>query len=68
MRTLADAKPWFREDLARVLVSINEAARGTHRNGRGTSDEYRDGFYDALRCVALSVGIDPEIFAREFLE
>lgn len=57
-----DIKPWFRDDLARTLMSIYfaSASNGTQRTG--DADHYRVGFAAALSSVALAVGVNPESF------
>ena len=57
---VSDIKPWFREDLARTLMSIYfaSAANGSQR----TDSKYRVGFAAALASVALAVGVNPESF------
>ena len=61
MRDPSETKPWFKDDLARVLLGVNAASRQatpTH-----VSDEsYRAGFVAALVSVALVIGIKPEGF------
>ncbi|MBK7448503.1 MAG: hypothetical protein IPJ47_03390 [Anaerolineales bacterium] len=56
-----DIKPWFRDDIARTLMSIYfaSAANGTQRTD---DDNYRVGFAAALSSVALAVGVNPESF------
>ncbi len=57
---VTDIKPWFRDDIARTLMSIYfaSAANGAQR----TDNEYRIGFAAALSSVALAVGVNPESF------
>lgn len=59
---VSDIKPWFREDLARTLMSIYfaSASNGTQRTS--DTDHYRVGFAAALSSVALAVGVNPESF------
>lgn len=59
MANVSDIKPWFREDLARALMSIYFASCG---GGRRDADQYRVGFAAALSSVALAVGVNPESF------
>ena len=59
---------WFREDVARVLASTQEAMR----NSLGavapadlkTAGAYQQGFVDAIRAVAFAFGIVPESAAE----
>lgn len=60
MSNVADVKPWFREDLARTLMSIYFASV----QGNGQSAQYRAGFAAALSSVALAVGVNPETFLK----
>lgn len=54
MRDTADLRAWHREDIARMLVSINAASI------HDSAIEYRLGFRAALVCVALACGIEPQ--------
>lgn len=57
---VSDIKPWFRDDIARTLMSIYFASQGSrHQTGSG---EYETGFAAALSSVALAVGVNPESF------
>lgn len=66
---VSDIKPWFREDLARTLMSIYFASKasptpnpspiGRAQIGEGS---YQVGFAAALSAVALAVGVNPESF------
>jgi len=61
MSNVNNVKPWFREDIARALMSIYFAS--TTANGNNTlSKEYRSGFASALSSVAIMVGVNPESF------
>lgn len=62
MPNVSDIKPWFREDIARTLMSIYfaSAASGSYRSE--DNDHYRVGFATALSSVALAVGVNPESF------
>ncbi len=62
MSNVSDIKPWFREDIARTLMSIYfaSASNGTQRTGE--NELYRTGFAAALSSVALAVGVNPETF------
>jgi hypothetical protein len=53
-----DIKPWFREDLARTLMSIYFAGKANQRR----EGDYWTGFAAALSSVALAVGVNPEAF------
>jgi len=62
MSNVSDIKPWFREDIARTLMSIYFAS-AANSTQRSTDDEhYRVGFAAALSSVALAVGVNPESF------
>lgn len=50
-------KPWFRDDLARAIVSIYFSSVVS---GKPINDDYRKGFAAALSSVAIIVGINPE--------
>jgi hypothetical protein len=52
-------KPWFRDDLARAIVSIyfSSVVSGS---GTSSSEDYRKGFAAALSSIAIVVGINPE--------
>jgi hypothetical protein len=52
-------KPWFRDDLARVMMSIYFSTVMS-RSGSAMNDEYRKGFAAALSSFAIVVGINPE--------
>lgn len=55
---VSDIKPWFREDLARTLMSIYFAGKANQRR----EENYQAGFAAALSSVALAVGVNPESF------
>ncbi len=57
-----DIKPWFRDDLARTLMSIYFASASNSAQRAGDADHYRAGFAAALSSVALAVGVSPESF------
>lgn len=50
-------KPWFRDDLARAIVSIYFSSVVSGNSG---NDDYRKGFAAALSSIAIVVGINPE--------
>lgn len=62
MRDTADLRAWFREDIARMLTSINSAQYvvGAQHTMTDNGRAFSDGFTAALGCVALAVGIDPD--------
>lgn len=61
MSNVSNIKPWFREDIARILMSIYFAAASA--NQRACNDHrYSVGFAAALSSVALAVGVNPEAF------
>jgi hypothetical protein len=52
-------KPWFREDIARAMMSIYFSSL-ISRPRQQMNDEYRTGFAAALSSVAIVIGINPE--------
>lgn len=52
-------KPWFREDIARAIMSIYFSSL-VSRPRKQTNDEYRAGFAAALSSLAIVMGINPE--------
>jgi len=58
---MSDLKPWFREDLARVLMSIYFTSV-TARSGSSRTAEFRSGFAAALSSVAINIGVNPDSF------
>lgn len=60
MSNVSDIKPWFRDDIARTLMSIYFASAAG--NQRTSDAEFRAGFAAALSSVALAVGVNPETF------
>ena len=60
MSNVSDIKPWFREDIARTLMSIYFASKSSQQSGK--KDRYEIGFAAALSSVALAVGVNPESF------
>lgn len=61
MSGVSDLKPWFREDIARVLMSIYFTSVAVNSNSETTA-EFRSGFAAALSGVAINVGVNPESF------
>lgn len=57
---VSDIKPWFREDIARTLMSIYFASQASRHSS--DSQDYETGFAVALSSVALAVGVNPETF------
>lgn len=56
-------KPWFRDDIARTLMSVYFASCANQdQSAAGGSNEYRKGFAAALASVSLAVGVNPETF------
>lgn len=53
----SNLKPWFRDDLARAIVSIYFSSVVS---GNAGNDDYRKGFAAALSSIAIVVGINPE--------
>jgi hypothetical protein len=62
MSNVSNIKPWFREDIARVLMSIYFTSISSGANSEGASEHYRTGFASALSSVAIMVGVNPESF------
>jgi len=73
MSNVSDIKPWFREDLARMLMSVYFASKSKPSPSfdyaakgaaplRMEEDGYSKGFAAALASVALAVGLNPESF------
>ena len=64
MGNVSDIKPWFREDLARTLMSVYFASKTAVSGQRSvvSGGEYEAGFAAALASVALAVGVNPESF------
>jgi hypothetical protein len=56
-------KPWFRDDLARAMISVYFASL-VSRPKREMSDDFRTGFAAALSSVAIVIGINPENILR----
>jgi len=56
-RDVSGFKPWFREDIRRVLLGVNAASLSS---GMHQHDGYRAGFVAALASVALVIGIEPK--------
>ena len=57
-----DIKPWFRDDIARTLMSIYFASAASGAKRTNEDENYRVGFAAALSSVALAVGVNPESF------
>ncbi len=60
----SDLKPWFREDIARVLMSIYFTST-TSQSQQSNNEEFRSGFASALSGVALMIGVNPESFLKQ---
>ena len=56
-RDVSEFKPWFKEDIRRVLLGVNAASLSS---GNHQHDGYRTGFVAALCSVALVIGIEPK--------
>ena len=56
-----DVKPWFREDLSKVLMGINTTSR-VSRPAIADTDAFREGFVVALASVGLVLGVRLESF------
>jgi hypothetical protein len=61
MYNAGDLRPWFREDIARVLMSIYFASAASNSR-TSENDRYRSGFAAALSSVAINIGVNPESF------
>ncbi len=57
----SDVKPWFREDISKILMGINTTSR-ISRPIVSDSDTFRDGFVMALASVGLVFGVKLEHF------
>jgi hypothetical protein len=55
----SNIKPWFREDLLRILVGINLSSRASMTLDQN-SDSFRRGYTLALASIAIIIGISPE--------
>jgi hypothetical protein len=55
----SNLKPWFRDDLARVMMSVYFSSLMS-RPHKEWDDEYRVGFAAALSSIAIIIGINPE--------
>ncbi|WKZ47694.1 MAG: hypothetical protein QY306_17970 [Anaerolineales bacterium] len=64
MSNFSDLKPWFREDIARILVSIYFASAASSSQS-SINEAFRNGFATALSSVALNIGINPESFLAQ---
>lgn len=63
---LSGLKPWFREDLERMLQSVYFTSRVAEVNLHSDADyQYRCGFLAALGSIAIMVGINPEKITRK---
>lgn len=56
-----DVKPWFREDISKVLMGINTTSR-VSRPIETDMDMFREGFVVALASVGLVFGVKLETF------
>jgi hypothetical protein len=61
MSNVTGLKPWFQEDIARVLMSIYFTSMMTNSHSSQTA-EFRSGFAAALSSVAINIGVKPESF------
>ena len=61
MRDTSDLRAWFREDIAKVLASVNAASHAAGHT-KPIDDTFQEGFIAALSSVALAFGIRPENF------
>jgi hypothetical protein len=62
-----DIRPWFRDELVRILMGINLASQASMTADR-QSDGFRRGYILALASLAVVIGVSPErIFLSEDL-
>lgn len=61
MSNVSNLKPWFREDIARVLISIYFTSLTSNPSDQINSD-YRSGYAAAISGIAMGLGINPESF------
>lgn len=61
MSNVSDLKPWFRDDIERLLISIYFTSAAAGRS-QSNDIEYQTGFASALSSIALMVGVDPKSF------
>ena len=54
-----NTKPWFRDDIVRILIGINLASRASMTKDN-QSENFRQGFALALASVAIVIGVQPE--------
>jgi len=54
-----NTKPWFRDDLLKILIGINLASRA-HLPKCQEDLDFRRGFVHALACIAISIDIHPD--------
>jgi hypothetical protein len=52
-------KPWFRDDIIRILIGINLSSRAS-MNLDQDSAIFRRGFSVAIASMAIAIGISPE--------
>lgn len=64
MTSTCDLKPWFREDIARILMGVYVASN-VNQFGEAQSGSFKHGFTMALASVAVIVGIQPESFIND---
>jgi len=58
MSNTNDIKPWFKDDIARTLMSIYFTSK---QNSKATGN-YEIGFAAAIFSVAMATGVNPETF------
>lgn len=59
---VSDIKPWFKEDIFRLITSIYFAHSVSPENSNEGNNQYRAGFAEAMSSFAISAGIDPKSF------
>jgi len=54
-----NTKPWFRDDIIRILIGINLSSHASMTLDEN-SESFRRGFAVALASIAIAIGISPE--------
>lgn len=53
-----NTKPWFRDEIIRILIGINLSSKAS-KGQEHDADEFRRGFVLALASIAIVIGIQP---------
>lgn len=61
-KNVSDIKPWFKEDIFRLITSIYFAHSLSPENSNEENNQYCVGFAEAMSSFALAAGIDPKSF------